>query len=380
MTEAEGDSDDGPALSRTDRAVINAFQGGFPVVERPFEPAAAALRDRGVDATAAGLADRVARLESEGTLSRFGALVNAEAIGGTASLAALHAPPDRFDEVAEAVNGFREVAHNYEREHPHLNMWFVVSVADHPDPDKDGSDRVAEVLAEIEAATGCKTYNLPKLREFRVEAKFLVDGPIPEGDVDLSDAGPAVEPSGRSALSPPERDLIVEIQDGLPTTETPYADVADALGTDVDWVVATLKRFNAAGKLRRVGVVPNHYALGYTENGMTVWNVPDDLVSEVGPAVAGLDFVTHCYERPRHEGVWPYNFFAMTHGRTEAESRSRIERVREVMADHWDVTDDDWDTLFSTRILKKTGIRLGERAAGNTTPRAGDGAGAGDAA
>jgi DNA-binding Lrp family transcriptional regulator len=99
---------------------------------------------------------------------------------------------------------------------------------------------------------------------------------------------------------------------------------------------------------------------------MTVWDVPDDLVGAVGPAVASLDFVTHCYERPRHEGVWPYNVFAMTHGRSEAESEERVERVREEMARFWDVTDDDWDTLFSTRILKKTGIRLAERAEANT--------------
>jgi len=131
-------------------------------------------------------------------------------------------------------------------------------------------------------------------------------------------------------------------------------------------VLRTLKRFVAEGKIRRVGVVPNHYALGYTENGMTVWNVPDELVGEVGPAVASLDFVTHCYERPRHEGVWPYNFFAMTHGRGEAESESRIGEVRETMEEFWDVGEEDWDTLFSTRILKKTGIRLDERAEANT--------------
>jgi hypothetical protein len=71
--------------------------------------------------------------------------------------------------------------------------------------------------------------------------------------------------------------------------------------------------------------------------------------------------VTHCYQRPRHEGVWPYNFFAMTHGRSEAESKRRVQQVRDVMEDHWDVGDDDWDTLFSTEILKKTGIRMDER-------------------
>ena len=350
MTDAE--------LSRVERAVVNAFQGGFPVVERPFEPAAAALRERGVDVTADDLLGVVRDLDDRGVLSRFGALVDAEAIGGTATLVAMHAPPDRFDEVTEQVNAHREVAHNYEREHPHLNMWFVVSVAE--------ADRVEAVLDEIEAETGQPTYNMPKRREFRVEAKFLLDGPIPDGDVDLSGLGPAVEPADRASLTPRERDLVVEIQGGLPVTATPYRDVADALGVDADWVVRTIKRFDLEGKVRRVGVVPNHYALGYTENGMTVWDVPDDLVDEVGPAVASMEFVTHCYRRPRHEGVWPYNFFAMTHGRSEAESEARIERVRETMAGYWDVGDDDWDTLFSTRILKKTGIRLDERASANT--------------
>jgi len=354
---SESDAETGE-LARLDRAIINAFQGGFPVTDRPFDPAAAALRDRGVDVTATALRERIAGLDDDGTLSRFGALVNAEEIGGTATLVAMHAPDDRFDEVAEAVNAHREVAHNYERAHPHLNMWFVVSVAD--------EDRVAEVLGEIEAETGQETYNMPKRREFRVEAKFLVDGPVADGDVDLSGSGPDVTPTGRRALTPAERDLIVEIQGGLPITDTPYADVADAIGQDPAWVVETIKRFEQEGKVRRVGVVPNHYALGYTENGMTVWNVPDDMVDTVGPAVASLPFVTHCYRRPRHEGVWPYNFFAMTHGRSEAESDRRIREVADTMAEYWDVGDDEWDSLFSTRILKKTGIRLDERAAANT--------------
>ena len=353
-------------LSALDRAIINAFQGGFPVTRQPFEPAAAALGDHGIEVTGSELCERVCELDDTGVLSRFGALVNAEAIGGAASLVAMHAPAERFDEVVETVNDFTEVAHNYEREHPHLNVWFVVSVADHPDPDKDGDDRVEEVLAEIEAATGQETYNLPKLQEFHVGATFLVDGPVPDGDVDLSELAPAVEPSDRSTLTPDERDLVVEIQGGLPITETPYADVAAAIDADVEWVVETIERFRREGKVRRVGVIPNHYALGYTENGMTVWDVPEDVLDEVGPVVADLEFVTHCYERPRHAGVWEYNFFAMTHGRTEAESERRVAQVRETMADYWDVGSDDWDTLFSTRILKKTGIRIAERAESNT--------------
>jgi len=350
-------------LDERDRAIVNAFQGGFPVVGEPFEPAAAALRERGVEIDADELLERVQNLDEEGVLTRFGALINAQEIGGAATLVAMHAPEERFEEVVDAVNDHREVAHNYEREHPHLNVWFVVSVAD--------PDRVEEVLADIEAETGQETYNLPKQREFRVEAKFYVDGPIPEGDVDLSGLGPDVTPSERGTLTPAERDLVLEIQDGLPITATPYADVAEAIDADPAWVRETIKRFDAEGKVRRVGVIPNHYALGYTENGMTVWDVPDESVAEVGPEIASLPFVTHCYERPRHEGVWPYNFFAMTHGRSEEESAERVEQVRERMSEFWDVSEDDWDTLFSTQILKKTGIRIDERASANTE-RAGE--------
>ncbi|MFB1065714.1 Lrp/AsnC family transcriptional regulator [Natrinema sp. H-ect4] len=354
-------------LTKRERAVVNAFQGGFPVVERPFEPAAAAMRERGVDIDAAELLETIQDLDERGVLSRFGALVNAQEIGGAATLVAMHAPEDRFDEIVERVNDHREVAHNYEREHPHLNVWFVVSVAD--------EDRVADVLSEIEAGTGQETYNLPKQQEFRVEAKFYVDGPF-DGDgntdaagIDCSALGPDIAPTDESTLTPAERDLVLEIQDGVPLTETPYADVADAIDQDLEWVLETVKRFERDGKIRRIGVVPNHYALGYTENGMTVWNVPDEVVPEVGPEVAALPFVTHCYQRPRHEGVWPYNFFAMTHGRSESESQRRIEQVRETMAEYWDVTDDDWDSLFSTQILKKTGIRMAERADANTRER-----------
>ncbi|MDS0220796.1 Lrp/AsnC family transcriptional regulator [Haloarcula sp. S1AR25-5A] len=343
-------------LGTVDRAVLNAFQGGFPVVERPFEPAAAALADHGVDIDADELLQRVQELDDAGVLTRFGALINAEAIGGTATLVATHAPEDSYDEHAELINAHPEVAHNYEREHPHLNMWFVLSVADEA--------RVDEVLAEIEAETGEETYNLPKQQEFHVGAKFPVEGPQTQA-VDCSDLGPDVTPTEQRSLTADELDLVLAIQDGLPITATPYADVADEIDADVEWVLETIQRFNREGKVRRVGVIPNHYALGYSENGMTVWDVPDEKIDAVGQAIAEFDFVTHCYERPRHDGVWPYNFFAMTHGRSEAESQERIQQVRDRMADHWDVADEDWDTLFSTRILKKTGIRLDERARQN---------------
>jgi DNA-binding Lrp family transcriptional regulator len=343
------------SLDRIDRAIVNAFQGGFPVVERPFDPAAAALRDRGVGITARELCDRIDALVDDGTLSRFGTLVDADALGGATTLVAMAVPGDRFEAVAETVNEHDEVAHNYERDHD-LNMWFVLSVTD--------PDRIPVVLDAIERETGLETIDLPKRREFELEALFPVEGPLSDGGLDLSHLGPDGDASGGEGLRPHERDLIVAVQEGFPRTSTPYADLADAIGVSTERVLETTAGLLAGGTFRRVGVVPNHYALGYTENPMTVWDVPAEQLARVGRALASLPFVTHCYERPRREPDWPYNLFAMAHGRTPDAAAARVDRIRREVEDRCGPV--THDRIDSTRILEKTGLRLTERATANT--------------
>ena len=106
---------------------------------------------------------------------------------------------------------------------------------------------------------------------------------------------------------------------------------------------------------RRIGAVPNHYALGYKANGMTVWDVPDERVDELGEKVGALDFVSHCYHRPRHLPDWPYNFFAMVHGHDRDEVEELAHRIAGLIGD----ANHGHEILYSTRILKKTGLRIG---------------------
>ena len=149
---------DGSSLDGLDRALLNRLQDGIEVCERPFERIAAEVGCSEQEVVA-----RLQRLLDRGLLSRFGPLYNAEAMGGAVTLAALAVPPERFDAVADIVNGFPEVAHNYAREHE-LNMWFVVST--------EQPQRLTEVLAEIEAATGLPVYNMPREREYYIGLKL----------------------------------------------------------------------------------------------------------------------------------------------------------------------------------------------------------------
>ena len=115
-------------------------------------------------------------------------------------------------------------------------------------------------------------------------------------------------------LDATDRSIIEALQAGLPLVPAPYAEVASQLGLSEQDLTTRLNTMKASGVIRRIAAAPNHYKLGMTANGMTVWDVDDDLVTELGGIVGALPFVTHSYERPRALPVWPYNLFAMVHG------------------------------------------------------------------
>jgi DNA-binding Lrp family transcriptional regulator len=145
-------------MDALDRRIVNALQDGFPLSSRPYAEVAARF---GIGEHE--LLARIERLLADGVLTRFGPMYHAERLGGALTLAAMRVPADDFERVARIVNAFPEVAHNYERAHE-FNMWFVLAT--------EKPERIAEVLGEIERATGLEVYNLPKLEEFYVGLRF----------------------------------------------------------------------------------------------------------------------------------------------------------------------------------------------------------------
>ena len=158
-----------------------------------------------------------------------------------------------------------------------------------------------------------------------------------------------------SALDATDRAIVRATQAGLPLCPEPYRAVAAQIGVGSEEVMRRIRRMLAAGIIRRLGAVPNHYALGYRANGMSVWDVTDERVAELGGAVGALAFVSHCYRRPRRPPLWPYNLFAMVHGRERAEVEAKVEAIADLLGDAARAR----DILYSTRILKKTGLRIG---------------------
>ena len=154
-----------------------------------------------------------------------------------------------------------------------------------------------------------------------------------------------------------DRRLIEATQKGLPIVPHPYTEIANSLGMSEPDVLARMKAMQDSGSIRRIAIAPNHYALGMTANGMTVWDVKDSIASKLGRQIGALEFVSHCYLRPRARPMWPYNLFAMVHGANRDEVEEKRQQIVALLGDQCQGA----ETLYSSRILKKTGLRLRDK-------------------
>lgn len=330
-------------LSQLERDFINNFQGNFPLVEHPFKSIAEQL-----NSTEDKLIDVINKLKAENMLSRFGPLYDAASLGGGLTLAAISVPDDRYEVVTELVNTFPEVAHNYRREHE-LNMWFVLAT--------ETPDEIANVLHSIEQSIKLKVYNFPKQHEFYIGLwlDLNADGsattrPV-KNQVSLENTSAEADSIRLDSI---DRKLISVTQTGLPIEATPYKTVAQNIGIEQSEVIQRLSRMLSANIIRRIGAVPNHYRLGLSANGMTVWQVDENKIIELGNIIGQLDFVSHCYQRPSHLPIWPYNLFAMVHGHTRDEVDEKAQQIAALLGENCQAH----EILFSSAILKKTGLRL----------------------
>jgi DNA-binding Lrp family transcriptional regulator len=312
--------------------LLNDFQRDFPLCPAPFAELASRL------GVAEGVVIRgLEDLRREGKISRVGPVFAPKRIGAS-TLAAMAVPPEKLEVVAQAVNRFPEVNHNYEREHRY-NLWFVVTA---------GSEgRLQAALGAIEQAAGYPVLRLPLEQEFHIDLGFCLK------------SGEKRVPAPAQVFAPPrpleelERRLVMALQEGLPFFIRPFQILAQRVGCEEIEVLQRISCWCEEGIIKRFGVVVRHHELGYRANAMLVHNIPDAEVEAVGYALAKADGVTLCYRRPRVLPDWPYNLFCMIHGQAREEVEARIAALR---AEHG-LEALPHEILFSLTRFKQTGAR-----------------------
>lgn len=320
-------------MDTTTLELLNQFQRDFPLSPRPFQQIAEHLgwEEAAVLAT-------LQNLQEQGTVSRVGAVFAPRHLG-VSTLAALAVPPEDIARIAEQVNSYQEVNHNYQREHI-FNLWFVLTAA--------SAARLQSILSTLRSTTGLPLLNLPLLEEFHIDLGFdLHDGLRIRSHSGLSCAAPA-QPLPLTAA---DARLLGVLQGGLPLVAQPYRALAERAQSSEQAVLERIEHWLIQGVIKRVGIIVRHRQLGYRANAMVVWDVPDTQVQRLGQALAAEDGVHLCYRRQRDLPHWRYNLFCMVHGQQRADVLAVIERIS---AKHG-LSDYAGTTLFSTHCFRQRG-------------------------
>jgi siroheme decarboxylase len=324
------------ALDDLDRRLLNLMQGSFPLEPKPFAAVATAA-----EMSELQVLTRVQRLLDERIIRQVTPIYDTRALGYGSMLVAAKVDPENPWQAAKIVNSHPGVSHNYLRNHD-FNMWFTLAV----EPDSAlGLDGTLEVLQRLTGAESIR--QLPTLKLFKIRMDLEMEG----GTKALTSEGIAVEPVDLEPVSYDDldREVIRATQGDMPVISEPYTPAAARLNMDTGALLEHMQGMRERGLLRRVAAILYHRRAGFSANGMGVWKVSPDQISELGPRMASFRGISHCYERPTYED-WPYSVFTMAHGRSKEECDAVLDAIAEQTGIH------ERATLYSSTEFKK--IRL----------------------
>ncbi|HEV2982473.1 MAG TPA: Lrp/AsnC family transcriptional regulator [Solirubrobacteraceae bacterium] len=324
------------ALDELDRKLLNLLQGSFPLEQRPFA-GVAALAHLGED----DVMQRTQRLLDARIIRQITPIFDTRALGYSSMLVAAKVDAEFPHRAAHVINEHPGVSHNYLRNHD-FNLWFTVAT----EPDSElGLEGTLEVLAREAGAESMR--QLPTLKLFKIRMDLEMEGDTSA----LASAVEAEQPVELERQPYDERDVAVirALQGDMAVTPEPYAAAAAAVGMSQRGFLKHLEGMRERGLLRRVAAILFHRRAGFSANGMGVWKVPDTEIGEIGPRMAAVRGVSHCYQRPTYPD-WPYSIFTMAHGRSKEE----CDAVLDSIAQRTGVR--ERATLYSSTEFKK--IRL----------------------
>jgi DNA-binding Lrp family transcriptional regulator len=302
-------------LTKLQKRLCNALQKGLPICVRPFAEIA-----KDLDSSEEEILEQTHELKNAGIVRRIGAVINYRALGMTSTLVAAHVPQEKLQEVVQVVNSLDGVSHNYLRSH-YYNLWFTLQT--------QTTEQIDSVLAGLSSQFGIVLHSLPARRVFKLDVRFDTES---DGEAllqDVAEVPPCFLAKARrgAELDENQKLILSKLQGGLDVTAEPFAFLCSD-GLETADVIRIITELINKGVIRRVAGVVDHRKLGFEASVLFAGKVPQSKVIEVGKRLARFRIVSHCYERKTFEG-WPYNLFAMMHGRSIGQIHRVINKFTE---------------------------------------------------
>ena len=319
------------SMDELDKELLNEIQTTFPLVTRPFDAIA-----KKFNTTPEIIKEHLNNLKKVGILRQLSAIFDTRKLGYTSSLVAMEIEHDKLEYVASQINRHPGVSHNYEREHQ-FNLWFTLAVP-------PGVDLKAEV-DKFNVLKGIKKVRmLPTLQLFKIGVKLdMVDEK--KHEIAPTEQKKKIK-DVKFQPTEEDKDFIRELQKDMEIIDEPFVKAANNLGITENELFEKMKQYEDTGVMRRFAAILRHRKVGFTANGMIVWKVPEDRISEVGEKLGAFPQVSHCYERPTYPD-WPYNVFSMIHCKTHDEAHEMAKTIQN------QINVPEYQILFSSREFKK---------------------------
>lgn len=321
-------------MDSLDKEILNEIQWTFPLTPKPFDDIA-----KKFDTTPEIIKERLINLKKIGVLRQLSAIFDTRRLGYKSSLVAMEIESDKLEHVANQINRHPGVSHNYQRDHQ-FNLWFTLAVP-------PGSDLKTEV-DKFSILKGIKKVRmLPTIKLFKIGVKLdMVDEK--KHDVIPSEEKKEIN-NIKFVPTETDKEFIRELQKDMDIIDRPFLDASKKLGLTEHELFEKLKYYENIGVMRRFAAILRHREVGFTANGMIVWNVPDEKIEEVGLKLGAFPQVSHCYQRPTYPD-WPYSVFSMIHCKSEEEAGEMTKTIQS------QINIPDYKILFSTREFKKTRV------------------------
>jgi len=323
-------------LDHIDRSLLNLLQAHFPLSRQPFAELGASL---GLDEEE--VIERIGRLKQTQVIRYIGPIFDSRSLGYQSTLVAMRIPEEGLERAVRIVNEHPGVSHNYARGDT-LNLWFTLAVP-------PGDDLKKELQALVDRVGPEEMVDLPAVRLFKIGVFFDLAGDGHVGGSMPAKPERALQPA--PTLSSSEKATVRELQQDIPLINRPFDAIAEHVGVGVDELLRCCRALLERGVMRRFGASIRHQSVGFAANAMVCWRVPPAMVEEVGKTMSAFKEVSHCYEREASEG-WPYNVFAMIHGKTREDCQHTIRRI----VDQTGIG--KYKALFTIKEFKKERVRL----------------------
>lgn len=349
-----------------DKKLLDIIQDEFPLTSEPYREIASLLDDSEADVIL-----RLRKLEDGGIIRRIGAIFDSKKLGYCSTLCAMKVPAQRVNEVAQIVNEYPGVTHNYIRavkaskssrsfhdfngfngfngfhDLNDWNMWFTITAGSRSELDR--------ITAEIREKSRIQDLiDLPAVRTFKIKVRFSMldaeEDTRHDEDLRHETRDMRLKTQESEVPSLESEGIIKELQGDIPLCQRPFKSMADKLGIEEEELLAKIRELKDCGIIRRLSAVLHHRNVGIRANAMGVWCVPEDKVEEVGTKMAEFPQVSHCYQRVTRPG-WLYNIFAMIHGKTVEDCQQVANRISQ------DTGIKNYHLLYSTHELKKVSMR-----------------------